>query len=102
MVIMVGHVHLSSAVAGYAVWCIELSCATATYPKGAGEGEVRVKNLDSMIITVPHIDLVIASIKCNASGKRKLETSTALGTNRGQILAFWCELLNTMIATINY
>jgi hypothetical protein len=101
MVIIVGHVHLPSAVTGYAAWCIELSFATVTPPKGPGEGEVRVKNLDSMITRLPHIDLVIASIKCNASGKRKLQTS-ALGTYRGQILAFRCELLNTIIVTISY
>jgi hypothetical protein len=59
------------------MWMTKLSLATALLPKGAGEGEVRVQNLNTVIASVPHINLVIASIKCNASGIRKVQMSTA-------------------------
>jgi hypothetical protein len=87
MVTLVSHVHIPSSVTGYATWITKLSLAAALLPKGAGEGEVRVQNLNTVIVSVPHIDLVIASIKCNASGIKKLQTSTALGTHSSGILA---------------
>jgi hypothetical protein len=88
MATMFSYVHVPSAVTGYAAWTTKLSLAAAILPKGAEEGEVRVQNLNTVIVSVPHIDLVIASIKCNASGIRKLQMSTALGTHSSGILAF--------------
>jgi hypothetical protein len=88
MVITVSHVHIPNSVTGYATWITKLFLSDALLPKGAGEGEVRVQNLNTVIVSVPHIDLVIASIKCNASGIRKLQMSTALGTHSSGILAF--------------
>jgi hypothetical protein len=63
----------------------KLSFATALLPKSAGEGKVRVQNLNTMITSVPHVDLVIASIKCNASGIVKLQRSIALGTHSSDV-----------------
>ena len=48
MVVSVGHIHLPSAVTGYTTWITELSFATALLAKGAGEGEVRVQDLNMM------------------------------------------------------
>jgi hypothetical protein len=62
----VSHLHLPGTVAGYAVWITKLSCATALPPKGTGEGEVGIQNLNTVITNVSHIDLVIAGTKCNA------------------------------------
>jgi hypothetical protein len=46
----------------------KVSLAISPLPKGAGEGEVRVQNLNMVIRSVPHINLVTASIKYNAQG----------------------------------
>jgi hypothetical protein len=100
MVTPLSHIHIPSVVTGYAMWTTKLSFATTLLPKGAEEGEVRVQNLNTVIVSVPHIDLVIASIKCNASGTRKLQVSTALSTHSSRIV--WCKLQNAMVVTVGY
>ena len=74
MIGAVSHIHLPSAVTGYAIWIFKLSLATA---KGAGECEVRVQNLNAMVIGISHIHLIVTSIECDDSGMKKLQVSIA-------------------------
>jgi hypothetical protein len=102
MVLRICHIHIPGTATGYTQWVMELSHATAFLPKGAGEGEVRVQNLNTMIVGICHIQLVIASIECNASGSRKLQSSTALSTYSSRVFAIWLESLDAMVPTINH
>ena len=52
---------------------LELSLATVLLPKGVGESEVRVQNLNTIVTGQSvHIQGVITSIEHNASGIGKL------------------------------
>ena len=59
------------------MWAIKLSLATAALPEDAEEIEVKVQNLNTIVIGICHIHLIITSIERNANGIRKLQVSTA-------------------------
>ena len=93
MVVSVSHIHLPSAVTGYTTWTIKLSLATAFLPKGAGEGEVRVQDLNMMIPITSNIHLVVASVECVAVKSPVEKLGTPILT-LGEVREPWGVVIN--------
>ena len=70
----VGHIDIPSAVTSYATWEIKFTFISTTLSKGAVVGEVRVQNLDTMIVLIHYIHLVIDR---NALYTQKFKISTS-------------------------
>ena len=72
MVVLISNIHLSSSVISYILRPIKLSLTTAFIPKGTREGEVRVQNLYTVIVSIRNIHLIIGCIECDATRIIKL------------------------------
>ena len=72
MVASVSHIYLPSAVTGYIT---RISIASASSPKSAGVGEVRVQNLNTVVIVLCNVYLLVTSIECHTTRVRELQTS---------------------------